>query len=54
LLAGQQDAITQDFVATSHSVTSVVRNVNVMSARRAAYEAGSGLRGHKPEPDKML
>jgi len=39
LLAGQEDAVTQDFLATSHSVTSTVRNARQFIAFiRASHE----------------
>jgi hypothetical protein len=40
LLQGQEEAVTQDFVATSHSVTSAVRDVNQFMAFVRAKDSG--------------
>ncbi len=63
LLPGQEDAVTQDFLATSHSVTSTVRNVRqfmafIRAARNradAALHAGSrgGLLGVAAHPERL-
>jgi hypothetical protein len=41
LLPGREDAVTQDFLATSHSVTSAVRNVSQFMAFIRATRHGS-------------
>jgi len=41
LLPGQQDAVTQDFLATSHSVTSTVRDIRQFIAFGRAEREGS-------------
>jgi hypothetical protein len=43
LLPGREDAVTQDFLATSHSVTSAVRNVSQFMAFIRATRHGSLL-----------
>jgi hypothetical protein len=43
LLPGQEDAITQDFLATSHSVTSAVRNVSQFMAFVRATRHGKAV-----------
>jgi hypothetical protein len=45
LLPGLEDAVTQDFLATSHSVTSAVRNVGQFMAFVRAKRSGSLLAG---------
>jgi hypothetical protein len=42
LLPGQEDAVTQDFLATSHSVTSTVRDVTQFMAFVRAMRIGKG------------